>query len=323
MKTSLASAATNISQAQAAIEAALRIHLPRGSRGAVSRLNEALEYAVFKGGKRFRAVLVLMGGKVVGMESPVPALPAACALEFVHASSLILDDLPCMDNADLRRFNPTLHKVYGEDTAVLTALALLNQAYAIFGRTPGLIQEATDCIGIEGMIGGQFLDLQPPNSQDWSLVDRNRKTSALMQLALTAGALSCGAPKSSVEALGKAGRLLGEAYQINDDSLDLHASSSETGKTPEQDLRHNRPSHASGTARETCQAQVAGLIEEAQRTLLQTFGSTDPVADIIIFAERIFGKHQVHSSLDSAAMDYSVRRRNGTESLRTNFLHRK
>jgi geranylgeranyl diphosphate synthase type II len=144
---------------------------------------------------------------------------AACAVELVHASSLIIDDLPCMDDADLRRGRPALHRVYGEEVALLAGIALLNQAYALFSENPELIREAVECIGVDGMIGGQAIDLCAGPSEA-SLAARDRKTSALMRLALTAGALAAGASRQDVAPLAAAGQQLGQAYQICDDLLD-------------------------------------------------------------------------------------------------------
>ena len=140
------------------IESHLRALLPTSGLRETDRLNAAIRYAVFPGGKRMRPILTLLGAEAAGGQAEA-ALDAACAVEFLHAGSLIFDDLPAMDNARERRGVPALHLVFGEDIAVLAALALLNQAYAIFGRSPRLIAEAVSCIGINGMIGGQAVDL--------------------------------------------------------------------------------------------------------------------------------------------------------------------
>jgi geranylgeranyl pyrophosphate synthase len=250
-----------------------------------SRLGQAVRHAVFPGGKRFRPALALLGARAAGGDLS-QSMPAACAVEFIHASSLILDDLPCMDDAAVRRGLPTVHRLYGEDVAVLAAITLLNRAYAIFGRRPELIREATDCIGVAGMIGGQFMDLDP-TGWDAPLAERNRKTSALMRLSLTAGALACGVPADRVSALGRAGVCLGEAYQIFDDVLDADATPNQTGKTAGQDKRHNRPSHAAVSTNVTCAAQALALIADARQALRDAFGRTRAVADLIRFVDGI------------------------------------
>ena len=140
------------------IEDALQDFLPLSRLESAARLNDAIHYAVFPGGKRMRPLLTLLGARIAGVPLD-DALPAACAVEFLHTSSLIFDDLPSMDDAALRRGSATLHLVFGEDIALLAALALLNQAYALFGSNTCLLAEAVACIGSNGMIGGQALDL--------------------------------------------------------------------------------------------------------------------------------------------------------------------
>ena len=216
-------------------------------------------------------------------------LRAACAVEFVHASSLIIDDLPCMDDADLRRGKPPLHRAFGEDVALLAAFTLLNQAYALFGVTPGLIREASECIGLDGMIGGQELDLSK-NAGTSSLDERDRKTSALMRLSLTAGALALGASLEEIEPLAAAGRQLGRAYQIADDLLDYLPNQS-TGKTIGQDLRHGRPNHTARIATDARYDEVWGHVQAAQQALLEGFGPREEIAALIGFIDKLFTAH--------------------------------
>jgi geranylgeranyl diphosphate synthase type II len=274
------------------VESALEAHLPQCRRPGAKPLDDALRYAVFPGGKRLRPILSILGARIFTKDI-ASALPAACAVEFIHTSSLIFDDLPCMDDAALRRGLPVLHKVYGEEVAVLAGIALLNAAYGIFGRTPALILEATTCIGVEGMIGGQALDLTPDGPGDDSaaargaqLAERNRKTSAMMRLALTAGALACGVPAYEVAILGAAGQRLGEAYQIGDDLLDVRPSSSQTGKTAGQDLRHNRPSH--GKLDEgACLDELTAMVEDTRSSLSTAYGS-ERIAELMTFVDGMF-----------------------------------
>src|SRR5215510_3260320 len=164
------------------IEAALEQSLPLSARHGVERLNEALRAAVFPGGKRWRPILTLLGTMTAG-GSAQSALPIACAIEFLHTSSLILDDLPAMDDAQLRRGRAALHLIYGEGLAMLAALALLNQAYALLARagTGRLTEEAARCIGTDGMIGGQAadLDIRASRGNSHALASRQLKTTAL------------------------------------------------------------------------------------------------------------------------------------------------
>src|SRR5215813_12984430 len=122
-----------VARRRRSIEAALDGFLPLSSQSHARRLNEALRYAVFPGGKRWRPLLTLLGAELVEV-STGDAMPAACAMEFLHTSSIIFDDLPAMDDADLRRGVPALHRVYGEGVAVLAALALLNESYGLLAR---------------------------------------------------------------------------------------------------------------------------------------------------------------------------------------------
>ncbi len=268
-----------------AIESALAALLPQSGHKGARQLDDALHYAVFPGGKRLRPMLCLLGARFFGHETEA-ALPAACAVEFIHTSSLIFDDLPCMDDAQVRRGRPVLHLVYGEDAALLAGIALLNQAYALFGRTPNLIREATECIGVQGMIGGQALDLSLEPGDEDSLLARNRKTSAMMRLALTAGALGCGASPEEVAPLASAGQYLGDAYQIGDDLLDARRTSTHTGKTAGQDRRHNRPSHLR-LDEAACHRQLHDLIQQTHKTLE---GAYEParVAELMDFVDSIF-----------------------------------
>jgi geranylgeranyl pyrophosphate synthase len=273
------------------IESGLEELLPCSNVGAAGRLNSAMRSAVFPGGKRMRPLLALMGARVVD-GSVDCALPAACAVEFLHAASLIVDDLPAMDDADVRRGRPALHLAFGEDIALLTGLALLNQAYAIFGREPALIREATACIGVDGMIGGQAvdLDIRTAGGTPEKFDSRNRKTTALMRLSLTAGAIACGAGEREIGALARCGECLGEAYQIYDDLVDQLGRCEETGKTANQDSRHRRPSHVIEFGGDASRGHVHSLIAESKETLFSCFGDTEAVIVLTRLIDSIVGK---------------------------------
>jgi len=268
------------------IENGLQAFLPLSRLESNGRLNDAIHYAVFPGGKRMRPLLALMGGKVAGVPFH-ESVPVACAIEFLHTSSLIFDDLPAMDDAALRRGSAALHLVFGEDIALLTALALLNQAYALFGCSPALLAEAVACIGSNGMIGGQALDLAAKSADSISFPARNRKTSSLMRLTLVAGAMAGGAPSDAVEALAGAGEDLGEAYQVCDDLLDKFMVCEMAGKTVQQDARHQRPSHAAAFAPEACHEHVSRLVGRARRRLHVKFGHTEEVNALLSSIDQI------------------------------------
>jgi len=265
------------------IETGLERYLPTGHLLGARRLNEAVRYAIFPGGKRMRPLLAMMSAEVARC-SAEDALPAACATEFLHASSLIFDDLPAMDDADVRRGRSALHLLFGEDTALLTALALLNQAYALFGSTPALLCEAVECIGVNGMIGGQAADLQiraAGRASECGRESRNRKTTALMRLTMTAGAMAAGADAKDIRALAHCGECLGEAYQTYDDLLDEFGGCEETGKTARQDARHHRASHVAEFGIEASRRHVYELTGQAKDCLLSNFGRSQAVSVLL------------------------------------------
>jgi geranylgeranyl pyrophosphate synthase len=258
---------------QSLIEAALAAALPVSTLKGSEVLNEAIRCAVYPGGKRMRPMFTLLAAQAAGVD-PARALDAACAVELLHSSSLIFDDLPCMDDADLRRNRPAVHLLFGESTALLAGLALMNQAYALFASSPCLVREAAACIGVNGMIGGQAVDV---SGQD--LESRDRKTSSLMRLTLMAGAEAAGAPEASVELLARCGERLGRAYQMLDDLMDCCA---ESGKTAAQDERHHRP--AWNVSHEAVLADVA----DCNSLLSTSFGS--PSEPLLGAIETVFSR---------------------------------
>jgi len=235
------------------VETALQAHLPLSSLTAAQHFNAALKYALFPGGKRQRPMLSLLASELVAVPRS-EGLKLGCALEFLHSSSLIIDDLPGMDDAGIRRNRRTVHLVFGDAIAMLAALALLNQSYALFAEAaqscggPGavdfLILETSRVIGVEGMIGGQVVDLESRSgsADATTLARRDLKTVALMRLMMTAGAIACGRPAEDVKALSEFGECFGRAYQICDDLLDETNDIAATGKSPGQDVRHRRAS---------------------------------------------------------------------------------
>ena len=278
---------------QQTIELALAKHLPQSRRAAAKPLDDAVRYAVFPGGKRIRPTLALLGTRVFSADVQ-NALPAACAVEFIHASSLVFDDLPCMDDAHIRRGKCVVHKVFGEEIALLAALALLNQSYAIFGGTPALIAEATACIGVDGMIGGQALDLstggpaeESPLHRHERLLERRRKTSTMMRLALLAGALACGVPARQAEVLGAAGLCLGEAFQMGDDLLDARRSSRHTGKNSGQDRRLDRPSTEIDESATVAHLQT--IVAGTRLRLTAEYGANN-IAELMMFVDAMFAR---------------------------------
>ncbi|HEX8336541.1 MAG TPA: polyprenyl synthetase family protein, partial [Pyrinomonadaceae bacterium] len=271
------------------VEAALRRGLPSSRLAGASRLNGALEYAVFPGGKRLRRALSLLASRLAGA-SRTQALAVACAVEFLHTSSLILDDLPSMDDADVRRGRRALHLVYGEDVAVLAAVALLNQSYALLSEAAGageraardcgaLLRATARCVGADGMVGGQVVDLETRagSADGEALACRDLKTVALMRLMMTAGALACGACVKETLTLADFGECFGRAYQVCDDVWDETCASEATGKPARQDARHRRASAVTGFGAEGARLFARHLVARGVARLHEQFGPREEV----------------------------------------------
>ncbi len=212
---------------------------------APDRLVEAVRYALLAPGKRFRPMLTLLTAAQFGAAEGA-ALDTACAFEMVHAASLILDDLPSMDNAGLRRGLPTIHRAFDEATAVLAGVGLLNQAYAVVAGDAGLSPELraeiagriAGSVGFDGLIAGQARDLFDRDQlRDLTAIDRlnHEKTGVLIMAAAQSGARIAGASAQAVQAVGEFGRRMGLAFQIRDDILDAEGSVEGVGKDVGQD----------------------------------------------------------------------------------------
>ncbi len=227
-------------------EAALR-RLLENYPGVPERLREAMAYSLFAGGKRLRPALVLGAAELLGASTD-SALPAACAIEMIHTYSLIHDDLPCMDDDDLRRGRPTLHKVYGEAMAVLAGDALLTLAFEELARTgrADLVSELAQAAGAAGMVGGQVIDMLSEGEQ--IPLDALRhlhacKTGALIRGAVRLGALAANAAPARLDALTRYGEAIGLAFQIADDILDVVGSEKDLGKRVGADAAHDKSTY--------------------------------------------------------------------------------
>ena len=281
-----------IARRQPVIEAALERSLPLSAQHGAERLNEALRAAVFPGGKRWRPILTLLGTMTAG-GSAQTALPIACAIEFLHTSSLILDDLPAMDDAQLRRGRAALHLVFGEGLAMLAALALLNQAYALLAQADAgrLIVEAARCVGTDGMIGGQAadLDIRASRGNFHALASRQLKTTALARLTIIAGAIAAGADERDVSALARYGECLGAAYQICDDLLDELGESATTGKNVGQDARHLRSNFTAQFGVEDARRLAHDILSEGKQALRERFDECQTASLLIEAADLVIG----------------------------------
>src|SRR6202453_1961594 len=222
--------------------------------GAAARLHEAMRYSLLAGGKRLRPVLVLASCEAVG-GSLDAAMGFACAIEMIHTYSLIHDDLPCMDDDDLRRGRPTNHKVYGEALATLAGDALLTDAFWILAKSAAgspsvppatvlaTVAELAEAAGSPGMVAGQVVDLlgegRTMTIQELEYLHR-RKTGALFIAAVRGGARLGGANQAQLEALEIYARALGLAFQVIDDILDVESSTEQMGKRTGKDAAHGK-----------------------------------------------------------------------------------
>ena len=240
-------------------------------------VQRSMAYTLLAPSKRVRPVLTLLCAELCG-GAPAQALPAAASIELIHAASLILDDLPSMDDAPLRRGRPTNHREFGEAIAILAAFALLNEAFGNVARAypPALASRMTtliyNSVGLEGLVGGQAADLLATDRQiDFDMLERihRGKTGALFVAAATCGAMAAEGPAEAVGSLSAYAKNLGLAFQIIDDLLDVEGDPSETGKAVRGDARKTTFVSFSGVA--GARQLARELCETADRAL-QPFG---------------------------------------------------
>ncbi len=245
--------------------------------GCPSRLAAAMRYSVMAGGKRLRPVLCLMAAEACGAD-PRTALPAACALEMVHTYSLIHDDLPAMDDDDLRRGRPTCHKTFDEATAILAGDGLLTLAFEVLARhvTPaeaaaGCVRALAEAAGPAGMVGGQMADLQAEGRDDGTTealeAIHRRKTGALLCAALRMGAIVAGGDEASLHALDVYGHAVGLAFQIIDDLLDVQGDEAKLGKRVGKDFELGKWTYPGFLGIEGSRQRARQLADEAVSAL--------------------------------------------------------
>lgn len=215
---------------------------------------ESMAYSVFAGGKRLRPILAIMTCELFG-GNIIDVIPFACSIELIHTYSLIHDDLPAMDNDDFRRGKPTNHKVFGDGFAILAGDALLNKAYEILfdnilnNKKQEYVKAAyiiSNAAGIAGMIGGQTMDLYYENKEiiiEKLIEMHDRKTGALIKASLETGAIIAKAEEKDIEIINKYGYLIGRAFQITDDILDVKGSKEKLGKTIGKDMINKKTTY--------------------------------------------------------------------------------
>ncbi len=274
------------------VNRALEGYLPQG-RGPAFRVVEAMRYSLFAGGKRLRPILCLAGAEAVGGD-PSEALPVACALEMIHTYSLIHDDLPAMDDDDLRRGHPTSHRQFDEATAILAGDGLLTEAFRIMAEAAvepegraGLLLEVIQLIaqaaGYQGMVGGQMLDLEAEGKQvilkELETIHR-LKTGALLTASVRAGALVGGGSRAEVTALTAYGEKFGLVFQITDDLLDVEGEASEMGKSPGMDEKMGKATYPALLGVEQAREWARRLMEEAIAVLQPLGERAEPLREI-------------------------------------------
>lgn len=278
-----------MAQCSSRIGQALNHWLPQ-TQSATARLHEAMRYSVLGGGKHIRPLLVYATGKVVGA-SPKNLDAAACAVELIHAYSLIHDDLPAMDDDDLRRGRATCHIAFDEATAILAGDALQSLAFKILVTDPNMnvsderrIQMVTtlaDASGGDGMAGGQAIDLQMVGKKtDLATLEHmhSLKTGALIQASVALGALNSSTISDNVlECLDNYARCIGLAFQIRDDILDVESDTETLGKQQGADIALNKPTYPALLGMEEAKLKAQDLHEEALTYLEKLDLTTDPL----------------------------------------------
>ena len=256
------------------------------------KLAEAMRYSLLAGGKRIRPVLVLAFCEACGGD-PDTALPGACAVELLHTYSLIHDDLPCMDDDDLRRGKPTNHVLYGEATAVLAGDALQAEAFSLVLTAPGLPPERRAAMGAElaksaglyGICGGQVLDIfwesGSPSLSDLETV-HDLKTAALLRGACRMGVLAAGGTQEQLACAERYGTALGMAFQIADDVLDETAPSEQLGKPAHSDEKSGKTTFYTLLGEEKCRQLIARYTDTAVSAVKSGAISSDFLAKLAV-----------------------------------------
>jgi geranylgeranyl diphosphate synthase type II len=280
------------------VETALQEALPEQG-GLEARVIEAMRYSLFAGGKRLRPILCLAAAEAVGDDSQA-AIPAACALEMIHTYSLIHDDLPAMDDDDLRRGVPTNHKVFGEALAILAGDGLLTEAFSLLSRydtiaperTLQLIRVVAAAAGYRGMVGGQVVDMLSQNKPaELEVVQymHRHKTAALISASTQAGALAGGGTEEQVARLGRYGRAVGLAFQITDDILDIEGDPALLGKSTGSDLARGKATFPAVMGLERSHEAARDYVEQALKELDEFGATADPlraIANYIVTRKR-------------------------------------
>jgi geranylgeranyl diphosphate synthase type II len=283
---------TYLSRKKDLVDKSLEKLVPRADAFPPS-VHEAIRYSLFAGGKRVRPILALAAAEALGVKT-VDLLPLAGALELIHTYSLIHDDLPAMDNDDYRRGMATCHKVYGEAIAILAGDGLLNMAFEVLsdprrlkavpaGRLIAIIREISTASGVHGMVGGQIVDMESEGREvDFPTLEfiHTRKTGALIRASVRTGALYARAGKRQYTALSHYGELVGLAFQIADDILDITGKREEIGKDVGSDIKKGKKTFPAFYGLEESRRRATEVADKAVASL-QGFGrAADPLREL-------------------------------------------
>ncbi|HEV3410076.1 MAG TPA: farnesyl diphosphate synthase [Chthoniobacterales bacterium] len=274
---------------QKEIERALQRYLPNESTKPAT-IHKAMRYSLFAGGKRLRPILCLAAAEACS-GATAPALPLACAVECIHTYSLVHDDLPCMDNDDLRRGRPTSHKVFGEGIAVLAGDALLTIAFEIATAaeaTPryslrDMLRDLAIAAGSRNLIAGQVADLeaegQPVDRAGLRYIHENN-TAAMLAVAVRLGAMSANANQQQLAAMTNFGHSLGLAFQVIDDILDVTQTSETLGKSAGKDLAAQKATYPAIIGLDQSRAEARRLTRKAHEALAIFGADADRLREI-------------------------------------------
>jgi len=254
-----------------------------------ARLHEAMTYSLMAGGKRIRPVFSIAAYDAVGGRSD-EIIPVAASLELIHTYSLIHDDLPAMDDDDLRRNKPTNHRVFGEATAILAGDALLTDAFSIIAGVKAapeilisVIRELTHACGPEGMVGGQLVDIMLEGQRAGKrelLYIHKHKTGTFIRGAIRIGAIMANASSAKLNALTKYGDKVGLAFQVIDDILDITGTPEETGKTAGSDIAKSKNTYPSLYGLKKSKEIAEGLINDSLAAIKDFDGKAEPLRKI-------------------------------------------
>jgi geranylgeranyl pyrophosphate synthase len=298
-----------IEEARVRVDRALDDWLPKPP-ACPPLLSEAMRYSVMAGGKRLRPILTLAAADAVSRDRTrdtlAMALPAACAVEFIHTYSLIHDDLPAMDNDSLRRGRPTLHVVYGDGIAILAGDALQAEAFELLAREPvtadpDILRRKLEALrivagaaGACGMVGGQTIDLQAAGqvaghpltlAPETLRAMHSRKTGALIRASAVSGAMMGGADEAAAQAITRWASEIGLAFQIVDDILDVEGDTSALGKTVGKDAADDKPTYTSLFGLDRARTMAAECADHARTILVEAHldhSSLPAIADWVL-----------------------------------------